>query len=122
MELSAELLESVLSSVRSDPARGAAENRKSPRVPLRCRVTITPVEGGSLGAPMHVWTRDISRGGVGLVCSKYVRTGTKFLVQLPRRFEKPVPILCIVRNCTELADDIFAVGATFTELRPSSNS
>ncbi|HZL34078.1 MAG TPA: hypothetical protein VFC78_02135 [Tepidisphaeraceae bacterium] len=114
MELSAELWESTVGSITGDQAQGLAERRVNPRVGLRCRTNIAIYENGVLQPPVNVWTRDISKDGIGVMSARYLSPGTRFVVRLPRKHHKdPLLLLCTTRNCDELADGIYAVGATF---------
>jgi hypothetical protein len=112
MELSAELLQSTLSHLKGDQV----DKRKHPRAPLRFRLKMIPYEDGALGQPVEVWTRDISAGGLGITYSKPLRLDRKFIVRLPQMDDVPVYLLCTVRNCTEVAKNVYRIGASFAEV------
>jgi hypothetical protein len=116
MDLSAAILQETLTKVKSDKANGNAARRVRPRVGLRCSLTITPYSNGTCGRPHKAWTRDISLGGMGILCPLSLKAGDQFIVQLPRPDSKPMILLCTVRNCAQLADGLYGVGATFSEV------
>src|SRR5213595_456189 len=116
MDLSADLLQEMLSKVKSDKGSGNAARRVRPRVGLRCALTIIPYAHGAVGRPLKAWTRDISMGGMGILTSSSMKSGDQFIVQLPRPDAKPMILLCTVKNCSQLADGLYGVGATFSEV------
>jgi hypothetical protein len=116
MELTATMLEETLTRMKSDKLEGNAARRQRPRVGLRCNLMIMPYQNGACGRPMKAWTRDISVGGMGILCAASMAKGAQFVIQLPRNSAKPMILLCTVRNCSELADGLFGIGATFAEI------
>ena len=112
MELSGDTLESAVRGLRPE-----ASNRKSPRMPMRLRLRIVPFANGALGTPLAIWTRDISTSGIGIMSSKPLAPGIKFVLRLPRKNEPALFLMCVVRNC-QRADDVFMIGASFTEVAP----
>jgi len=116
MDLSAAILQETLTKVKSDKASGNAARRVRPRVGLRCALTIIPYAHGACGRPVKAWTRDISLGGMGILTSISMKGGDQFIVQLPRPDAKPMILLCTVKNCAQLADGLYGVGATFSEI------
>lgn len=127
MELSAELLESTVESVTGDRGQGEAERRVNPRVGLRCRTKISIYENGVLQPPLAVWTRDISKEGIGIMSSRHLKVGTRFVIRLPRKHGEDSLLLCTTRNCADLADGIYAIGASFARAisasaKPSSGA
>jgi hypothetical protein len=111
MELSAELLHS-LARLKGDQI----ERRVHIRAPLRLRLRIIPYDQGTAGEPLEVWTRDVSAGGIGILTSMPMAVGRKFIVALPRPYEPPLYLVCTVRNCAEMADRLYAIGASFVEV------
>ena len=92
------------------------DKRRRPRVGLRA--TITVVEGGPPGKGVRVnaTIRDISREGIGIQRTCVMKTGHRFLVQLPRDDGGPQSILCTVRHCEAVADSTYHIGATFVRV------
>ena len=118
MELSAELFEATLHRIKGDGGKGGVERRKTPRVGLRSRVKLLPVKNGTMGTGIPVWTRDISRCGVGVMTSKRMKPGDHYVLTLPStQAEGQVVLYCTVRNCESLVRGIFAVGFSFEALR-----
>jgi len=118
MELSAELLRSTIAALRSD----SVEGRKHPRAPIRSRVKILPVVSGALGAPVEVWTRDISSGGIGIISPAPLTAGSAFIVRLPDAQGGAMYLRCTVRNCISQAKQIFIIGSSFIEFAPAPSS
>ena len=116
MELTASMLQETLSRIKSDKMEGNAARRMRPRVGLRCTLMIMPYQDGACGRPMKAWTRDISNGGIGILCAASMAKGAQFVIQLPRNNSKPMILICTCRNCNELADGLFGIGATFAEV------
>jgi len=112
MELSAELVQSTINRLKGDQVN----QQKHPRAPLRVRLKIVPYENGTVGSPIEVWTLDISCGGLSIISSMPMRTGRKFIVRLKQMDDMPLYLLCTVRNCTELAKNVFRVGSSFVEV------
>lgn len=116
MDLSAAILQETLTKVKSDKGSGNAARRARPRVGLRCSLMIMPYANGACGRPLKAWTRDISLGGMGILTSSSMKGGDQFIVQLPRPDAKPMILLCTVKNCVQLADGLYGVGASFAEV------
>jgi len=116
MDLSATILQETLTKVKSDKPGGNAARRVRPRVGLRCALTILPYSKGACGRPLKAWTRDISLGGMGILCPASMKAGDQFIVSLPRADSKPMILLCTVRNCNQLADGLYGLGVTFSEV------
>ena len=122
VELSADLLKSMLSGIKTEQGKGYAEMRRNPRVAVRYTVKIIPYINGALGQPLRVWTRDISSGGIGLIHSSPMDVGTRFIIQLPRESGKSLLLLCTVRNCTMVSDELFGIGSSFAEIAGATPS
>ena len=116
MDLSVDMLQETLGRVKSDKMVGNAARRVKPRVGLRCSLMIMPYQDGACGRPMKAWTRDISQGGMGILCAASMAKGAQFIISLPRNNAKPMILLCTVRNCNELADGLYGLGVTFSEV------
>ena len=111
MELSPELLH-TLARLKGDQI----ERRTHIRAPLRVKLRIVPYDGVTTGEPMDVWTRDISAGGLGILTYGPMAPGRKFIVTLSQPYEPPVYLVCTVRNCTKMADELYAIGTSFAEV------
>ena len=116
MNLSAKTFHATVASIKPIPG----ERRQNPRVPFRFKVKIIPYEDGVCGDPIDIWTRDISATGIGLIYHKAMREGRKFIIRLTRLEDTPILLLCTVRNCVELATDVYGLGASFAEVAEAS--
>jgi hypothetical protein len=116
MDLSAAILQETLAKVKSDKGSGNAARRARPRVGLRCSLMIIPYANGACRRPLKAWTRDISLGGMGILTSISMKAGEQFIVQLPKADSKPLILLCTVKNCAQLADGLYGLGVTFSEV------
>jgi hypothetical protein len=116
MELSAAILQETLTKVKSDKGNGNAARRVRPRVGLRCWLMIIPYVNGACRRPVKAWTRDISLSGMGILTSVSMKSGEQFIVQLPKADSKPLVLLCTVKNCAQLADGLYGVGVSFSEV------
>jgi len=114
MELSAEMFEQAVAVMKGYGPSTKQSERTQPRVGVRCHVTLHSVGAGMQTAPIEAWTRDFSRGGIGFVCWRRIKRGSRYSLILGRRDgEPPFILFCTVQNCTELAPGIFAAGAIF---------
>jgi hypothetical protein len=99
MLLSAEMYQQIVKTLKSD-TRSVQDRRKSPRVGLRAKINIIPLNSRRL--PMEaqcVWVRDVSAGGFGLVVRQKLQLGQLFIVRMERRGEEPLSLLCdVVRS------------------------
>jgi c-di-GMP-binding flagellar brake protein YcgR len=114
MELSAALFEQTIRSFKGDGSSVKNQRRSQPRVGIRCRLKIVPVESGVARAEIEVWTRDISRGGIGMISSQSMAVGSRFVVRFPRATDMPaLAMVCTIRCCNQLSQGVFAIGAVF---------
>jgi hypothetical protein len=90
------------------------ERRKNPRVAFGMRAKIKPLfQQGSIGKAVMV--RDISRSGIGLLCSDPMNVSDEFVCTLPTQAGPAVHIHCIVVRCDRggCGGAHHVVGATF---------
>lgn len=71
-----------------------------------------PFAHGRSGRAREVGVYDISGSGVAVIDSEPVALGTQFKLLIPRRFRRPVEVLCTVRHCRR-SEDAFIVGAEY---------
>jgi len=116
MELTAEMFEHTIRLFKGDGAVVKNQRRAHPRVGIRCRISIIPVDGGVVGQPIDVWTRDISRGGIGVLSSQPMKVGGRFVVRFPRPGDKPFALVCTVKCCSQISQGVYAIGAIFEGL------
>lgn len=130
MDLSAELFEQTIRLFKGDGATVKKQRRAQPRVGVRCHLKIIPVDGSVMGKPMDVWTRDISRSGIGVISSQKVKVGSRFVIRFPRADEeRHLSLVCTVKCCTQISKGVYAIGAIFegidktaSESAPASKS
>jgi len=123
MELSAELFEQTIRSFKGDGSSVKKQRRRHPRVGIRCRLRIIPIESGIAGAEIEVWTRDISRHGIGIICSQAMAVGSRFVVRFPRADGTPcLAVVCTIRCCNQLSQGVFAIGAAFEGIDKAKSS
>jgi hypothetical protein len=114
MLLTAKSLSELIRSLRSNP-RAAAEKRGEMRVGIRTKIGLVLLDPAT-GAPRErysAWVRDVSAGGVGLLCGRRFKDGEPFdlLIEGPKGEEERVP--CMITYCQSVATDLFRVGARF---------
>ena len=97
MMLTAKLYQEIISSLRTDP-RPISDRRRYPRVGLRAKVNITPLDENRrpIGT-LSVGVRDFSAGGFGLIVPPdQLKAGQLFIIRMERPLAEPMPILCEV--------------------------
>jgi hypothetical protein len=97
MLLTAQMFEDIVRSLRAD-LRTASDRRRYPRVGLRAKLNIVPLDQHRQPAPQCcVGVRDLSAGGFGLIVQQPLELGQLFVARLERRGdEEPLSILCEV--------------------------
>jgi hypothetical protein len=98
---------------RLEQPGGGREKRRSTRVIVCARVTVTELKSGG---EITAMTRDFSAGGLGLMQSLAAAKGETFDVTLPRAREGPLRVRCKVTYASQLADGVWGVGAQFTSI------
>jgi hypothetical protein len=118
MELSAELFEQTIRLFKGDSSTIKNQRRCHPRVGIRCHIKIVPIENGIPGEPVEVWTRDISRTGIGIITSQKMKAGDRFVVRFPRADSAPpLGLVCTIKCCSQLSKGVYAIGAIFEGTR-----
>lgn len=113
MELTAELLNEIVSSSAPSPAH--ADRRQADRYATSAIAHIRPADTTPDTAPTMVLTRDISVRGLSIVHSQDMELGQEFLALLPRANSHPLAINCVVTRKYRLGNDLFVIGAVFKE-------
>ena len=116
--LTAEVFKDVISALRSDESSTRLlDKRGSPRVGLRTKLQIVTGPAGPFeNAPVEVWLRDLSAGGMGIVSSQELEPCSTFVAHLPRRQGPPLRVLYEVAHCKRLSKDLFSIGAKLTRI------
>jgi hypothetical protein len=121
VKLSVELFQKTLQHLKGETASGRVEKRSAPRVGLRARILLTAVRTTGLEDPIAVWTRDISRIGLGVISTSQFKIGDHYLLTIchegKRAREKPLALYCTVRTCQAVTEQSYAVGLSFEDMR-----
>lgn len=89
-------------------------DREHTRLPFRqCSLAVVLEHPGGSRSAMQLICRNMSRGGVGVLHSAFVHTGTRCIVQMPRLGGKTDAIEGIVLRCTHVAGQIHELGIRF---------
>ena len=99
-------------SPESGPKRGA-DLRQSQRVGVRFPANILILEGGKVARTDQIHVRDISALGIGIIHNLKMALKQQFIIEMPLEEGGMRRILCEVKNCRRLADDLFGIGASF---------
>src|SRR5690242_11149426 len=76
LALTAELFDQIVNSLKSDIGRRTNEKRTKPRVGVRGRVQILPINAdGTVAQKFDVWVRDVSASGIGILHNSPLSTG-----------------------------------------------
>jgi hypothetical protein len=112
MQLTAQTLGDLIKSLRSNPCNGA-DKRRNPRVGLRARAEIQiPVTNERLS----IWVRDVSAGGVNILCPRYFEVNAQFTLVLGD--DSSEQAICTVRHCRKVGSDLYGIGAKFVDYSP----
>lgn len=113
MQLSPQHLGEVVDHLVTARKSGGNEKRRATRTQVRATVPIYPLGSGAPASQVKVILQDISYMGVGLLQAFPAAPESRFLIRLPRERQEELVIMCVVKNCRELADSIYTVGAEF---------
>jgi hypothetical protein len=114
MELSADFFEQTISAMRGYGSSGKDTKREEPRVGVRCRFKLYPANIHTESSCIPAWTRDVSRTGMGFICSQAIKLGSRYCLKLTRRVgDQPMMLYFTVKNCVEPAPGVFTIGAFF---------
>jgi hypothetical protein len=93
--------------------RKGSDLRQSQRVGVRFPAQIMIVEGGKVVRHEQIHVRDVSAMGIGIIHNLKMAPKQQFIIELPLEEGGSRRILCEVKNCRRLADDLFGIGAQF---------
>ena len=116
MTLTAAVFKQILSSLKSDTGRRFNEQRNSPRVGVRGKISILPLTVNQ--EPLEVWVRDVSVTGIGLLCPVAFPAGTRILARFPKIDDAPLTITYIVAHCKSVSRGLYVIGARLAEMPP----
>jgi hypothetical protein len=90
----------ILEQIRSD--RAPSDRRRHPRVGLRARVKLEPIDRHQRRGPARqAWLRDVSEGGAGLLVNEELRAGQSVMLHVPLTEDCTMPVRCRVVHCTK---------------------
>jgi PilZ domain len=104
-----EIVDHMLATKRS----GDNEKRRATRTRVGVSVPIYPLGSAAPASQVKVILQDISHLGVGLLQAFSMPLESRFLIRLPRERNEELILMCVVKNCRELADSIFSIGGEF---------
>jgi hypothetical protein len=107
----------IVKSCRIKEVKSGMEHRHSLRKSVQARVQVVPVESAT-PTPFTALLQDISLTGMGLLQSRPMEVGKRFVVLLPREGSEPLSIVCVSRFCCTLADGLYRIGAEFQQVLP----
>ena len=118
--LTGEWFENLIRSVNTRET--GDQRRRVPRIGVRFSAEMFEVDGDRVLPPVTIRIRDISPLGLGFSHNRRLRKGRRFIIQLPQEELAPLRILCEVKNCETVADQVYAVGAEFVLIGLKSQS
>ena len=115
MELTKQLLAEIVESLRSHD-RGGVEKRQHPRVGMRLRAHM--LRHPFLGKPMLIWVRDISSGGMGILCDKALQEGEPLRITFADDPDNSVD--CTATHRRRVSSGLFQIGIRFNDQTSAS--
>lgn len=112
--LTGEWFENLIRSVNTRET--GDQRRRVPRIGVRFATEMFQVDGDRVLPPVSIRIRDISPLGIGFTHIRRLQKGTRFIIQLPQEELLPLRILCEVKNCTMVADQVFTIGSEFLQI------
>jgi len=109
MQLNSQMLADLVKALRSNPSTGL-DKRRNPRVGLRARAEI---QIPKTTERLPIWVRDVSAGGVNILCTRYFEIDSQFTLILGN--EKSDQTVCTVRHCRKVGSDLYGIGAKFLD-------
>ena len=113
MQLTSQHLGEIVDHLLLKKRGGDNEKRRGTRTQVRVTVPIYPLGAAAPANEVKVILQDISYVDVGLIQAFSPPLESRFLIRLPRARNEELILMCIVKNCRELADSIFSVGGEF---------
>ena len=112
MLLTPQQFREMISYLRTGP--GDADRRTSERVEVQATAVVTPLTSGGKGDSFTVMTRDISRGGLGLLSTVALKPDQQVIVKLPGDGPDGVHVVGTVKHCKTIAGGLYSHGVQFT--------
>lgn len=88
--------------------------RQFDRHVIRGEATLTAVEDSSQeGVTIEAHLRDVSRGGLGLVCERPLETGSRWRIEFKQNGYSIAEQTIEVRHCREVRSNLYLCGSQF---------
>lgn len=101
---------------RAERRQKAVQTRAEPRVPFRRGGVVLSLEHpGQTSTLISVWTRNISRSGVGMLLGAFVHPGTRCEIELPRDDGGKQAVFGVVQWCRLIQGIVHELGIKFEE-------
>jgi hypothetical protein len=115
MRLRAETYEQILAQLKSDSHR-EKDKRREPRVGLAAEADYVMVneKGKRVAGVLRV--RDVSVSGVGLVFPQEMPKKQRFVVQLKKKNDDPLWLICLTAHCRKVDGNFYSVGARIEQV------
>jgi len=116
MELSRELFDQIVSHLKG--AASSSDKRHKPRVGLRKRVDLTPLNAPGSPPLGHtsVMVRDLSPSGIGLMNHQRMDANSFFAIRLPSSAIGALVAVYKVRHCDLIEDGLYRIGAQLVKV------
>jgi hypothetical protein len=110
VELTRRLLAEIVDSLRSH-SRNGVEKRQHPRVGMRMKAQM--LRHPFLGRPITIWVRDISSGGMGILCDKPLRDGEPLRITFSD--DREYSVGCTASYGRRVSSNLFQIGICFDD-------
>jgi hypothetical protein len=101
---------------RAERRHKAVQTRAERRIPFRCGGVVLSLDHPGLSNTLiSVWTRNISRSGVGVLLGAFVHPGTQCDIELPRADGGKQTVFGIVQWCRLIQGIVHELGIKFEE-------
>jgi len=115
MRLSAEMYKQIVEGLKSD-SHPSREKRREPRVGMAGEVEFVTMDETGKCVDGLVKIRDVSRSGVGLLCTKKFAAQQRFVVQLLSAKREPIWLVCTTAYCRRVQEERFSIGGRIIQL------
>ena len=119
MELSRDVIEAIVGPMEVGGQSGETPEgcqRRDGRSPLCGSVTIYDLWRGQVGEAKPVGLRDISPGGLCVLQYEEMMAGQTFIVELAVPGAQTLRVVCQVKYCHSVNEDLLAIGAAFVSV------
>ncbi|MGN6725763.1 MAG: PilZ domain-containing protein [Tepidisphaeraceae bacterium] len=109
-----DMILSAMEAARAD----AAEHRLEPRRHHRARAELQLFAHDPLQPPIALFTRDLSRSGMGFITRERLPLGYGGLVAIPLRDNHTITVQCNIYRCREAINGWYEGALTFSVEQP----